>query len=227
MTTNCTITVDTNNVNLVGKVADFTLALVFTNWNVLSPTFCSCFDWGGFTPEFTVTGRYEFACTMIGDGKIRIKQTYPTVYPWVQNPVGGAVNANSDLRTSAPTLQTSATPGATNMVQIGQPSDRPQMLRMHVSGGVATNRVYFLVCRTTVFSLTISSVLKDAFLGETGTLLGSPGYAYIPENLSTAAEEDRIGVYAEAGVVNFHVTRLHRRDANELEIKAYAAGWRP
>jgi len=230
LSTNITIMVDTNAVNLTSKIANFQLVLNVTSTNATSPTFDPKFDWGGFVPEFTVTGRYEYACTMVGDGKIRIKQTYPTMYAWVSPEVlvelagmsiygwaqftSVATTNNVMFRNSFPDSAIILFRSAFNASGNGGYGKRSVNIQADYRTAWVTNNL------VTTFSNANANVLIPWTVA---LATGAGQVSAYNQGITVWNIGTPISIYSERV---YHSYTKHR-PANELEIKAYNAGWRP
>jgi len=82
-----TLTNDFSALGLNGTTnISYNVGITYPTTNTLSTIWDSRIEWVGLasaTPDLTVTGRYEFAFSTSDGVKIQGRQTYPTVYPWV------------------------------------------------------------------------------------------------------------------------------------------------
>lgn len=64
----------------------------YTSTNALATVWAG-FDFGGVTPDLTVTGTYKIACSTACGTTVTARQTYPTVYSWVNCSMPVTANA--------------------------------------------------------------------------------------------------------------------------------------
>lgn len=62
------------------REAKWELWINYLTTNSLSTQWDSRMDFGGYTPDLTVTGQYKFVCSTVDGINIQAKQVYPTVY---------------------------------------------------------------------------------------------------------------------------------------------------
>jgi len=228
-TNNCTIVADTNEVNLVNKIANFQLVVNLSNTNAMSPVFGSMFDWGGTEPEFTVTGRYEFACTMIGDGKLRIKQTYPTVYQWVHVPI--SVNDGSSVNHTFAGAQLIAA-GSTNgtCATFKRSWDKVEVCRFYLYSDNAAQTNFFSFYHTVygLYASASTTPILFSFVGASSVAPYISRSVLMPKAAVNQSDNYQhfMGVRAiRSGSLNtLRVLSVIKRDANELEIRHLDAG---
>jgi len=228
LSTSVTIDIDTNDVNLINKVANFQLALNFTSTNALAPTFGPMFDWGGFIPEFTVTGRYEYACTMVGDGKIRIKQTYPTMQLW--NPVVFTAINNASPAAAYIGVQPSGASATSSFVIASCPFPIDySILKIGTYRAGANTNVPYITCGVSAYFQTPSAgnllQTNNLNFSVSSTTIGVKPNA----NLSQACNY-YLNLYTTGNIASSNSPVLFNavsRKMNENETRAFITGWRP
>lgn len=82
----CVITQDVSALSLAtNQTASWTTRITLTDWSATNNvTFAT--NIAAYAGGFTVTGCYDFACSLLCDGRIEMRQTFPTVYPWFSSP---------------------------------------------------------------------------------------------------------------------------------------------
>jgi hypothetical protein len=187
-----------------------------TNPAALAPTWQGNLDWQYGTPDMTVTGLYKFAMSTTG-GRIRGRQTWPTVHPWSVMEMAAAYSGPWSLDYA----------GASNALAFyrGHRYQDNVIVEIGVLAGGDGS-----VSAKSIFATGSDGVTSDS--GMTATVLITTGYPSIrmafPARTSVI-DTPQIIIRARAATLSA-ATRLclaYHRKMNELETAAYAAGWRP
>ncbi len=201
----------------------------YTATNALSTVWDSRIAWQQQTPDLTVTGLYKFAFSTACGTIIQARQTYPTVYSWR----GGMIGNDSGVKKPyIYGLVSTATPASTstNYYAMETSPAVPEITRFSCYGGVATNNIVISSAIGFFYAVpTASSTVIRAPTTVVGAI-GSPITLQIYHPASTGANNvDYIGVTMQSAstAAALNLYNLRRRPANELEINAYNAGWRP
>ena len=208
------------------KIARWEVWLDCTGTNALDSTWDSAFDWSGSEPDLTVTGCYKFACSVVSGGKISIKQTYPSVYKWQSCPV--------------------STPAVTESFKSA--GESAYIHSRFVAGG--SSGITWLVAERLNTAPSLFSIPGGNFAFTNGTPVEVYSSDYYNEGSLEASFNSRGNDYETVAITttprspsyssNTFLTIVYRGDMkgnrlisvttrpmNELEIKAYEAGWRP
>jgi len=225
-----TLTNDFSALNLNGTTnISYTVGITYPTTNTLSTVWDSRIEWIGLastTPDLTVTGRYEFAFSTSDGVKIQGRQVYPTVYGWSMNPLiaGGTYSFNSySLSATAPTTTVRyhrcSTVSDYMIHQIHIMSENANSTNTILTGVVTgsnetpseitTNEVVLSVQYTDYFLKIMRYQPQDSYMT-------AKKMVYCAPISSTTGHKNRMYDYGQKS-----------RPANELEIKAYNAGWRP
>jgi hypothetical protein len=223
----------------------WTARINYTDTNALSTTWDSRIEWVGLastTPDLTVTGRYEFAFSTSDGVTIQGRQVYPSVYQYSSLTVGGKImsgvtgtwafnyesaNQSGAVTESATCYPFSVSSGqkyfyakvysmwagktgtATNLLAVMQADHYPYLADGSLRGTVYTNII--------AYQATTLTENKYMLTGFSGNSLSDTVLA-IGIRTGTADNLSGFRVYNSVSKI---------RTANELEIKAYNAGWRP
>jgi len=229
--TNSIIVMDASTLNFTNREAKFELDLNITVTNIPSITFV------GFEfqqePDFTVTGCYKFACSMIDTTTVQARQTYPTVYEW-KKLIGVSDTGQNEPRNGV-IIKVIVASEITNFFQFYVPDREALILDMRAF-------IYYLD-RDTPFHISYArSELSDY------STFQDPITNYVPSANQSGISSGYTGTKMFVPHVDQDFTELglkivimkpaisngdwmlytpFSRRANELEIKAYNAGWRP
>jgi len=233
--------------DVTNREANWKWKINFTTTNALTPTFGAMFDWDGFTPDFTVTGEYVFACNYSQDtgGKIKIKQTYPTVYNWEEVPVQldtGVYTLSVNNRNSISTLLSASV--RTNVLYFKTSGSKYIIVETSLHSSAATLPIDTVAISSALIHGQIQSKVGSAltpfarrnyWAGGTykalTVRLGWGGSYAISDYTANSYPNDSILIGFRAvetntvGSVSFFNTRT--RFMNESERLAFDAGWRP
>ena len=201
------------------RTATWELWVNYTSTNALSTQWDARMDWGGLTPELTVTGQYKFACSTVDGIAIQAQQVYPTNGRRIFYPAyGGAI---------------ASMPAATNGTQqaiLCQPLNTLCYARVYVRSSVSiTNNYAVFAPAYSKYGQDSASIIKQFTL--TGTYVMVP---FVDQFTTTDFMYNRNANLYYWGVMKIDPTDVSTphifgdiRPANELEIKAYNQGWRP
>jgi len=214
-----TITNDLSGIEFSGdKVAEWEVWVDLTTTNALDSTFAADMDFGGSPPELTVTGVYQFACASLSGSKVEARQIYPTVHSKTRYPTSATT---SSLLAATDSAVLAAPAGAFGQYYF------MRVLVKSSSGDGATYGIY-----TPAYSKNGQTAQENV---KTFTLSGSSGATFAMDRftLTDFLYNVSANMYgwglAKTGSDNTSTPRFvfDVRLANELEIKAYEAGWRP
>lgn len=217
----------------------WTARINYTDTNALSTTWDARTEWVGLassTPDLTVTGRYEFAFSTSDGVTIQGRQVYPSVYefkkcaffPTAGTPTPTTWASYSRVLTSA--IFTNYTHVQN---QINNVDAIVKMSLWATSGNASNNTLNVSIGWSQIFSTVNLSDTERQFI-TTGNTTATPLTFYCKYYPYTSFSSGRNGatfivnarkVY-NAGD-NIDLTEIMSRPANELETRAYNAGWRP
>lgn len=195
--------------------------------NALAPLWDSRMQFAGGSPDMTCTGVYKIACSSPCGTVIQARQTWPTVYEW-QNIVvtpAGVINASSPryslLNIGVP-INTS-----TNSYGTIIPCKSSLVMVMCYGGNQSTAPVMVGAGRGTFLAVPATSGLANMKLINDN--LGAPSTIFFVSPARTAlTQADYIMVSGTgASPTSAQILGAFSRQINELEVAAYAAGWRP
>jgi hypothetical protein len=219
---------DISGLDLSYREANWKWKINFTDTNALSPIFGSMFDWDGFSPDFTVTGEYVFACSAgVGyGGKIRIKQVYPSYFGY-SPATFSTINQNYQATINRYVIMLSASvSNAYTTISGGDPRDYNLMMCEYLSpidltGAYATMGVGYTAQ---------PAIPKGSYTNAVvvASVLSSPKKLYfVAEPFGTAIPLYYLTVFAAgfpSGNVVFRNPMV--RKLTELELRYYNAGGR-
>lgn len=218
------------------KEARWEVWLDIQTTNALSITW-NGIDFGGMKPDLTVTGLYKFAFSSCCGQKIQAKQIFPTIYE--KRSQQTQTSANNLYGTFGGALFFSCASPSTNLYTTIRDFDNSQYQFL----------TYYANCNSSVD--TTNLFVGYAVMGVYGKL-GTPDYSNASTGFTSLAKstyqykwiippiKPTYGLYAgiehslikidfyrqvAIGIVYFWQPEI--RLANELEINAYNAGWRP
>lgn len=200
----------------------------YTTTNSLSTTWPANIEWLSGVPELTVTGQYKFAFSTIDGVNVQAKQIYPTSYSYSQLLTAGPSGSPISTRHVQPTVPTSAT-GSTNLLALGCAPDRPMIYKIAIYAGQVDNRTYIGVGRGLWYTATIPTLTSILFpMTMVGYSIGTDSLltVYVPARTGYSgfdyllSTQDSVSTFMQLHYAGW-------KFANELEVKAYNAGWRP
>jgi hypothetical protein len=204
----------------------------YTDTNALSTVWDSRIRWQQQTPDLTVTGLYKFAMSTACGTIIQARQTYPTVYQWATP----ECQLLSGSMSAYPITLSGAGAGTNSFYGAKISKNSYEIFKFLLYGHGLTNAVTLFNARR---------VLQvDAYYGSTLNVPGLRTTFFQPTMLLTmmSGTETGDGFSATASgdfgyVAGFRLQKPGPgaitintalwRPANELEIAAYNAGWRP
>jgi hypothetical protein len=196
----------------------------YTVTNALSTVWDSRIQWAQQTPDLTVTGLYKFAFSTACGTNIQARQVYPTVYTYAPLPFASAYGAIGGVSLLYAKANLSTTT-ATNALGIGAPSSSARIVRTSAYGGITTNRVAISMGRGAFYEVPTTALYPFKFYAESaGTTVLKLFYQPPTTSLINA---DYMLFFYEYSTSNVNIPYMESRQANELEVKAYNAGWRP
>ena len=189
----------------------------YTTTNALSTQWDSRMDFGGSTPDLTVTGQYKFACSTIDGTNIIAKQIYPTVYEWkTSQQNGNFVIIGASTNSS----------GATAPIIYNE----HVFARVYLKGlSGALNKEYTIYSASFVngtftnIDLVTKVASSSGYFSSFMDIIPLNAFVF---NVNSAGASWYIRKTGTNNTTTLYALTLFRR-ANELEIKAYNAGWRP
>jgi hypothetical protein len=203
----------------------------YTDTNALSTVWDSRIAWQQQTPDLTVTGQYRFAFSTACGTNISGRQIYPTVYPWV-NPECVLLSANFN---QYPITLTGAGANTNAFYCVKISKNSYEIFKFLLYGYGLTNAITLTNARR-IFNI-------DHVYGSELSVPPNVATTYAPTKTliimsGTEAGDGFAGTtynygYAagfrlrKPGPGDIYIQTSHRRPANELEINAYNAGWRP
>lgn len=203
--------------------------------NSLSTQWDNRMDFGGYSPDLTVTGQYKFVCSSIDGTNIITKQIYPTVYDWTAFP---SYEPNSNTP-NYPLYWNQMIPlASTNsyaMLCCFYDFNKPCILKfesfVYTANG-PTNPITIKIGmgRTAQLPENNSTTLDDSFFigaNAQGGYATSTYYVPVLQKLNKYAVNPYIQFIRPYPAVRACIYKFSLKQANELEIKAYNAGWRP
>lgn len=200
----------------------------YTTTNSLSTTWPANIEWLSGVPELTVTGQYKFAFSTIDGVNVQAKQIYPTSYSYSQLLTAGPSGSPTSTRHVQSTVPTSAT-GSTNLLALGCAPDRPMIYKIAIYAGQVDNRTYIGVGRGLWYTATIPTLTSILFpMTMVGYSIGTDSLltVYVPARTGYSgfdyllSTQDSVSTFMQLHYAGW-------KFANELEVKAYNAGWRP
>lgn len=231
------LTNSNGNLVLTGNKADWELWVNFTNPAGTNMLWCPCMRFD-IAPEITVTGLYKFACSTLDGATVSVKQIYPTVMAWEQVPAAETLGVALGYG-----FYTLMADSATNdyLYLLSDDVVRPLWLRIAIvsstlavrtnaveivpgvgiSGVVElwTNTVSTTICNANIpysFASFVLPPLNSLCFGGASGYVGDLSNRY---SLWFNRKAPGTGVVTSRAILG--------RRLNELEIKAYNAGWRP
>ena len=210
------ITNNLSSLSFGGRIAEWKLMVNLTTTNALTTTIAGVsFD---TVPEFTVTGRYEFAMTSIDGIRVQAKQTWPETYAWTH------MVRMAGLADVVGTWVSFPGDGSTNYVFFNLPNTGLHLVRVRAkAAGNGPTGTYWLMPLTQgnaardVSTAVSTNGFTSLSIGQTfdlsGVLSGSGGVALV-------------GAHSPQSIYAEYRNCLYR-PLNALERAAYSAGWRP
>lgn len=209
---------DLSQLDIQGREASWELWVNYTTTNSLSTTWTNNIDWVEGQPDLTVTGQYKFAFSTVDKNVIRGKQVYPTLQRGFY-PAGSA---------SGSWVQWAAATNASAEFQL--PLDSTLAIFKVRARGTSASPVYANIGYATLAepastvvaytNFTFNSAAKWWYFAIKSSSYTPPNNNYI---WGSVFRIDKYGL----GQVDTTIFNVYYRLANELEIKAYNAGWRP
>jgi hypothetical protein len=200
-----------------GNAAQWELWINFATTNALDSTFAVDMDFVGGEPDLTVTGCYKFACSVVSGGKISIKQTYPTVYDFTRQ------------GNMAPVGSLAASTNATTIIALAVP-DVLTYCVVYIKNSVPDS-VYAITTPpySKVGQTVVTTIKEQAIPTNAGTIVFMDKFTTADSLYNVNANRILLWDLEKTGTTNTGTPRCWAvtRPANELEIKAYEAGWRP
>ena len=213
----CVITQDVSALTLAtNQTAFWTTRINVTDWSATNGiTFAT--NIAAYAGDFTVTGCYDFACSLLCDGRIEMRQTFPTVYEWKHmfgSSIGSATNAAAIFYTypkedvlfiGLARIKTSILAGYVYSIYY------PAFTKSPGSSTPVDIKVYTNNTDTSDIAIPYAGIFtRNDYLVNPN--VNSFGFSI--RKLGTAD-------------ISSHPCWQYMREANELEIKAYNNGWRP
>jgi len=224
--------------------AKWELWINYITTNSLSTQWDSRMDFGGSSPDLTVTGQYKFACSTIDGTNIIAKQVYPTVYRnqyQIPQFLSVTLTLNMSNVNTIKLFLSSAT--RTNAVFFQTYGTTPIIIETSfyaASSSTLTNSRFFSTLSHAGVNNRVGDELqmgpiRDYFIGAsrfaTTVKLFWDNSSNISGYSASTYPNDGIlvGIHCieTNSVDTISVFNERWRYANELEIKAYNAGWRP
>lgn len=213
----------TQNVSALGlngtSEASWKLLLDLTTTNALTSTIAGVtFD---SQPEFTVTGRYEFAMSSLDGVRVQAKQTWPETYVWSRSAIG-APNAN--FLTAAHIFNRVSTNGYFLCERTCLPC--PSLIEIRYINPGAGGPVKASI--TTADFVNFATGPTETNL----TVASNPAVVRfaLPSAITANATAYRVSLFRLDGAAFgdwAYLLYVAERPLNALERAAYAAGWRP
>jgi hypothetical protein len=207
----------------------------YTSTNALSTAWENRIEWINGTPDLTVTGRYEFAFSTSDGVTIQGRQTYPTVQPWTMYAFTAYGAGGNTLMGAGDTVNYFDFPSSLPLdstkyriitLSIG---GSHSVSNTTVSAGYRVSGVDFAY--DTYESTNKSSV---ALFTRTATFtLAFPPLSIISGGYAQYSDSSKFPLYTRPRFTRtitgdvIAISGLKERYMNELELKAYNAGWRP
>ena len=221
-----TISNDLSNLVFSGNEAKWELWVDLTATNALDSVFASNTDWVGGEPELTVTGKYKYACSSIDGITVTIKQTYPTVHKWQSCPVANP-STSAEYRSTGsssyihPRFTVGGSSGVTWTI-VERACACPSLFSIPTGRYAFTNGTPVEVYSSKYYN---AGTLEATF-NTLGNDFKTVAITTIPRQDGFSNNAFLTVVYRGDVQANLLISVL-TRPMNELEIKAYADGWRP
>ena len=211
----------------------------YTVTNALSTVWDSRIEWAQ-TPDLTVTGQYKFAFSTACGTKIQARQTYPTVLAWSTAPMAASKLISTASATAIignPSL--SLTTETTNSVGFIPLQNKFQFVRVSARAIWTTNSIVMQVPNNIQIGGAGGAVAYSYYTNAVNISGISNIGTFRLHVLDSTKRLDGTSVlnassYSDLGftILNnqtdtLFLTGINTRELNELEIKAYNAGWRP
>ena len=193
-------------------------------------------EWTGLysaTPEITCTGLHKYAFSTACGTKIQGRQVYPTVYQWVNNMITVGASANTASYSFSPIASVMGVSG-TNGYFYATTTDPTKYYTVKFGLAFSTAAAKAVLCtfaKTEIsygfsnIDLSYSWINVEPSSATAG--VDSPLFVFPPATTVRAHNGFGFVVTRSTNEGSVYIRRFVTRQANELEIKAYDAGWRP
>ena len=236
-----------NDISLLtssGGICEWKGAIEFTTTNSLLSTFASNIEWADGTPDLTVTGRYVFAFSTLDSVSVQGRQVYPTVYQKRPYPFVIAADGSYQVfnimvnHTLCGANVTNATPLLSPII------DQYTLFTFRLGGWGITNRMNWFHLGCTYYGYIEADRSPGNLVKEwngqgynVGSYLAWIDVSFMVKDVNYAkgAYQNDMAKWIKLmysrpegqGADEVYIMDPKCRKANELEIKAYNAGWRP
>ncbi len=207
---------DTSALVFDGNAARWELWVDFAATAALGSTFAANMDFVGCEPELTVTGCYKFAVSTVDGITMQARQTYPTRYEW-----------NDDAGVTMPSF-TSETNASVNIIAYSY--DQYTFCEVYVKGdSIAIGKTYNILTKAHANGYTVDFVIASGLISKSGDSITFANHSPASWWTQNIHANSRYYAIQKTGTDNTSTARIwaRKRRMNELEIKAYEAGWRP
>lgn len=176
----------------------------------------------------TVTGVYKFALSSPCGAVIQARQTWPTKYPWINIEIALTAGSISGSYTRYALLNATVPAStSTNSLGVAIPLGNSLVMVTCYGGHVPASPVWVGAGRGSFLSAPSSASLRE--FQPIGESIGTASTVYFVSPARTAlSQADYIMLGSTNAITEtIQIMGVFSRQLNELEISAYAAGWRP
>lgn len=186
--------------------------------NALSTVWDARINWGGQTPELSVTGRYEFVFSTICGNKIIGKQVYPSIKPWSApngTAQGGFLTIGSATNSSTLISPANWTDSRAYIFEFRFQASTNAWLYNLIERGYAIRAILGPIVTGKNLFRAANIQLSATYPFAEGGGFSGVGLPYELAKTVSQGNNATIPVFCRI------------REMNELEFNAYNAGWRP
>jgi hypothetical protein len=199
----------------------------YTDTNALSTVWDSRIEWQTGTPDLTVTGKYVFAFSTACGTSILGRQVYPTAYMWSHALVSASSSVSTSVDARHAIVNNTITYPETNTIALGISSYYPMLVMTDTYGGTADTNRLSIGLMVSTYGVAPTSFVGTPLLTKRETASGRKYKKFFLPASTNSTRYVYLGAFMESGNGALYIPGVLSRQANELEIKAYAAGWRP